>query len=125
MALEKVQLLVQPSGQTITAMFNPEEYTINKDNNFATQATGLTVQINNRSTGGTQGWWDFGDGTALEPFDPKLDIIKHAYAKPGTYNVKLTLENLLGEEADRTTPVMLDPDSAPRPEISGLAGFTR
>src|SRR5712664_2822296 len=57
--------------------------------NFATQATGLSVQFNNRSTGGTQGWWDFGDGTALEPFDPKLEIVNHAYSKPGTYNAKL------------------------------------
>jgi PKD repeat protein len=86
--------------------------------NFATQSTGLTVQFNNRSTGGTEGWWDFGDGTALEPFDPKLEIVNHAYAKPGTYSVKLTLTNLIGDEADRTAPVVLDADSLPRPEIA-------
>jgi hypothetical protein len=37
MPLEKVQLLVPSTGLKITAMFNPEEYTINKDNNFAAQ----------------------------------------------------------------------------------------
>jgi PKD repeat protein len=86
--------------------------------NFATQATGLAVEFNNRSTGGIQGWWDFGDGSALEPFDPKSDIVKHAYAKPGSYNVKLTLANLIGEESDRTAPVALDPGSLPKPEIA-------
>jgi PKD repeat protein len=85
--------------------------------NFATQATGLSVQFNNRSTGGTQGWWDFGDGTALEPFDPKLDIVKHTYAKPGTYTVKLSLENLLGDDSDRSAPVEIAADSVPSPVI--------
>ena len=37
-----------------------------------------------------QGWWDFGDGTALEPFDHKLDIVKHTYARAGDYSVRLT-----------------------------------
>jgi PKD repeat protein len=76
--------------------------------NFASQVDGLTVSFNNRSTGGVQGWWDFGDGAALEPFDPKIDIVKHTYAKPGAYSVKLTLHNLLGEDNDRTAQVMLD-----------------
>jgi PKD repeat protein len=79
--------------------------------NFATQVAGLTVQFNNRSTGGVQGWWDFGDGTALEPFDPKAENIKHVYPKAGTYQVKLTLQNLLGEEGDRTASVTLDADT--------------
>ena len=86
--------------------------------NFAAQANGLAVEINNRSTGGLQGWWDFGDGTALEPFDPKVDIVKHNYPKPGTYNVKLTLTNLIGEEADRTAAVSLDATAIPQPEIA-------
>ena len=37
MALEKVQIQVLHSGQVIKALYNPEEYTINKDNNFAVQ----------------------------------------------------------------------------------------
>jgi PKD repeat protein len=57
--------------------------------NFASQIDGLTVNFNNRSTGGVHGWWDFGDGTALEPFDPKVDVVKHTYAKPDSYKRSL------------------------------------
>lgn len=85
--------------------------------NFASQIDGLTVNFNNRSTGGVQGWWDFGDGTALEPFDPKVDVVKHTYARAGAYSVKLALQNLLGEENDRTAQVTLDPSAAAYPEI--------
>ncbi len=88
--------------------------------NFGSQVSGLTVQFNNRSAGGVQGWWDYGDGSALDPFDPKVDLVKHTYAKPGTYSVKLTLRNILGEENDRTAPVTLDPESAPKPEIAAF-----
>jgi len=34
--------------------------------------------FHNRSTGGTEGWWDFGDGSALEPFTPHQEV-HHAY----------------------------------------------
>ena len=89
--------------------------------NFAIQAAGLEVNFNNRSTGGVQGWWDFGDGAALEPFDPKLDNVKHVYAKPGTYSVKLSLQNLLGEESDRTSAVTIDAGGAVEgPEIASF-----
>jgi PKD repeat protein len=85
--------------------------------NFAVQVGGLVVEFNNRSTGAVQGWWDFGDGTALEPFDPKAETVKHTYAAPGTYSVKLSLQNLIGEESDRTTQVKLDGVSVSVPEI--------
>ena len=76
--------------------------------NFASQVDGLNVKFNNRSTGASQGWWDFGDGSALEPFDPKAEMVPHKYDKPGSYSVKLTLQNLIGDESDRTVPVNLD-----------------
>jgi hypothetical protein len=38
MALAKVQIMVEHTGEKFSALFNPEEYTINKDNNFASQA---------------------------------------------------------------------------------------
>jgi hypothetical protein len=38
MALVKAQILVEHTGEKINVLFNPEEYTINKDNNFASQA---------------------------------------------------------------------------------------
>ena len=37
MALAKAQITVEHTGQRLDVMFNPEEYTLNKDNNFASQ----------------------------------------------------------------------------------------
>lgn len=88
--------------------------------NFATMVNGLSVEVNNRSTGAVQGWWDFGDGSALEPFDPKAENVKHVFPKPGTYTVKLSLQNLLGEASDRSASVVLDADSVPRPEFESF-----
>ena len=61
--------------------------------NFAHQAQGLTVHFSNRSTGAVQGWWDFGDGSALEPFSPKQETVSHAYAKPGTYTATFSFQS--------------------------------
>jgi PKD repeat protein len=72
--------------------------------NFAVEADGLQVTLHNRSAGG-DGWWDFGDGAALEPATSATDTITHAYAKPGTYTVKLMLRNFIGDDADRTVQV--------------------
>ncbi len=38
MALAKVKITIESTGESFNALFNPEEYTINKDNNFASQA---------------------------------------------------------------------------------------
>jgi len=38
MGLAKIQIMVEHSGESFKVLFNPEEYTINKDNNFASQA---------------------------------------------------------------------------------------
>ena len=88
--------------------------------NFAYQAQGLNVTFNNRSTGAAQGWWDFGDGSALEAFDPAQDTLAHAYARPGNYTVKLSLANVLGDEAERSVAVAVDPGTAPQPAIAAL-----
>src|SRR5262245_39269650 len=46
MALEKVQITKLHNGDRITALYNPEEYTINKDNNFAAQGIpGLSAPL--------------------------------------------------------------------------------
>jgi len=37
MSLTKAQIIVEHTGEKISVMFNPEEYTLNKDNNFASQ----------------------------------------------------------------------------------------
>src|SRR5687768_3290485 len=65
--------------------------------NFGPQVQGLTVAFQNRSTGGSTGTWDFGDGSLMEPFSPNQETVTHTYTHPGTYNVKLSLRNILGE----------------------------
>lgn len=76
--------------------------------NFAAQAEGLSVNFQNRSQGGVEGWWDFGDGSALEPYAPDRDTVAHKYDKPGVYTVRLRLRNLLGDENERGVSVSVD-----------------
>ncbi|HXM09970.1 MAG TPA: LysM peptidoglycan-binding domain-containing protein [Terriglobales bacterium] len=46
MALERVNILNEQTGEKFVAMFNPEEYSLNKDNNYASQAIpGLTSPL--------------------------------------------------------------------------------
>lgn len=46
MALAKARITVEHSGRQFDVMFNPEEYSLNKDNNFASQAIpGLSSPI--------------------------------------------------------------------------------
>ena len=46
MALAKARITVEHTGQQIEVMFNPEEYSLNKDNNFASQSIpGLSSPI--------------------------------------------------------------------------------
>ncbi len=85
--------------------------------NFAVTTDGLTITCQNHASG-ESGWWDFGDGTPLEPFMPDAPVT-HAYAKPGSYSVKLTVRNFLAEENERSVPVEVTtggstPASAPQ-----------
>lgn len=44
--MQKVQIQLEHTQEKFTVLFNPEEYTINKDNNFATQAIpGLSAPL--------------------------------------------------------------------------------
>jgi PKD repeat protein len=85
--------------------------------NFQCQADGLKVTMQNKSTGGHEGWWDFGDGSALEAFVPTDAAITHAYAKPASYAVKLSLKNLVGEENERTVNVVVEQGGSSLPSI--------
>ncbi len=77
---------------------------------FSVKADGKSVSVQNRATG-QSGWWDFGDGSSLEPFEPEKDVV-HTFAKPGHYAVKLTVRNFLMEENDRSVPVDLTESTA-------------
>lgn len=46
MAMDRVNILNEGTGEKFVAMFNPEEYSLNKDNNYASQAIpGLTSPL--------------------------------------------------------------------------------
>src|SRR5438093_13377830 len=52
--------------------------------NFAVEQQSLAVTFHNRSNGG-EGWWDFGDGSPLEPVSPKQPRVTHSSANPRPY----------------------------------------
>lgn len=81
--------------------------------NFSYSLDGASATFNNLSTGGAQGWWDFGDGSALEPFAPSQAAITHRFPGPGNYTVKLALHNSIGEEVERSAPVKIDAANPP------------
>jgi PKD repeat protein len=83
--------------------------------NFQYEASGLKVTFQNKSTSAHEGWWDFGDGSALEPFDPDQATAVHTYPRAGNYTVKLSLKNLIGEENERDVAVVLDPTGTAAP----------
>jgi PKD repeat protein len=74
----------------------------------------LIVHFQNLSQAG-QGWWDFGDGSPLEPVLPDVSSVSHTYKQAGEYTAKMSLHNILGEENIRTVPVRLDPPLTNQP----------
>lgn len=90
--------------------------------NFSVSGTdGLKVTFANQAAGDT-GYWDFGDGSPLEPFVADRPV-EHVYAKPGSYTAKLIVHNFLMEENERTVPVDLSaataaPGQMPRVTVS-------
>lgn len=87
--------------------------------NFSVQTSGLQITLLNRSVGG-EGFWDFGDGSALEPAMESSETVTHTYAKPGQYTVKLTIHNFLGDENERTAPVVVKGEGDGAPAILSL-----
>ncbi len=77
--------------------------------NFQTETNNLKVVFHNRSSNGSHGWWDFGDGSALEPFQPNQESVTHTYAQPGSYTVKLSVSSLFGQNNDRSVSLVLNP----------------
>jgi PKD repeat protein len=108
-----VMMYVSPLIQTVVKPGKPVA-------NFGADVQGLTANFNNRSAGSTGGWWDFGDGSPLEPVTSKSQTISHAFPRPGNYNVKLTVRNLFGDESDRTIPVQIEQAQSVPPEILSL-----
>jgi PKD repeat protein len=92
-----------------TAAFNQVVKPAKPVANFKYDCTGSAVRFQNLSGTG-QGWWDFGDGSALEPVADR-PTVTHTYARPGDYTVKLSVQNILSDEAERSVTVHIDPTS--------------
>jgi PKD repeat protein len=88
--------------------------------NFAIDHDGMNVTFYNRSSGDSAGWWDFGDGSSLEPLNPNQESIAHTYLTPGNYVAKLSVRNLLGDANERTVNVQLDDPHPVPPAILSL-----
>jgi hypothetical protein len=88
--------------------------------NFSVERNGLSVTFTNQSSGGGEGWFDFGDGSALEPVSAKQTSVSHTYAIPDTYTAKLTWRNLLGDENERSVKVELEKPKVDPPQILAL-----
>src|SRR4029077_1416863 len=88
--------------------------------NFKVDTQGTTATFHNISTGATEGWWDFGDGSALEPVVAGQESIIHSYSNKGEFTAKLSVRNLLGDQDDRSTTVRLAEKNAETPTISSL-----
>jgi PKD repeat protein len=91
--------------------------------NFAVAADGLTITCLNHAAGNT-GWWDYGDGTPLDPFSADQPSIAHTYAKPGSYAVKLTVRNLTSDENYRTVNVEVTAAGKDSPVPPKIASFS-
>lgn len=89
--------------------------------NFTVAGTdGLKATFDNKAVG-QSGWWDFGDGTALEPFEVDKPTAEHVYPKPGKYSAKLIVRNFMLEEANRSIEVDLsNPPSTLPPTLKAM-----
>jgi len=90
--------------------------------NFAVSADGLTIACQNHASG-DNGWWDFGDGSPLEPFDSDQPTVSHTYARAGSYSVKLVVRNLTSNENDRSVSVDVKSTAKDAPAAPLIAGF--
>ncbi len=91
--------------------------------NFAASTDGLTLTCQNHASGDS-GWWDFGDGSPLEPFSPETPSVTHAYTKPGTYSVKLIVRNFTADENQRSVPVEVAEVGKDGPNAPSVSDFT-
>jgi hypothetical protein len=93
--------------------------------NFDARPDGLNVTFHNLSGGSKslEGWWDFGDGSALTPLTPDKDV-QHTYTRSGNYTAKLTVRTLLGETNDRSVTLQLDSGGATAVEQPHILSLT-
>jgi PKD repeat protein len=68
---------------------------------FTVSGSGLTIDFNNTSTGGSSYEWDFGDGNTSTVANPS-----HTYLSAGEYEVELIVTNACGTETIIQTVVI-------------------
>jgi len=109
------------AGTYATAVVNQVVKPTRPVANFSISTDGLTVSCRNHASGDS-GWWDFGDGTPLEPFAAEKPIA-HVYTKPGNFTIKLTVRNYFADENERSVPVEIATGvkDAPAPIVTGFA----
>lgn len=74
---------------------------------FTADVNARTVLVTDTSTGTPVKWsWDFGDGMIITNGQRTAE---HTYASPGTFAVKLTVENAFGVQSSASKFVTLDP----------------
>jgi len=81
--------------------------------NFRYEVSGMQATFQNLSSG-SDGFWDFGDGSPLEPITSPTQTVIHTFPKPGNYNVKLMVKNFIGDDSDRAVPVEIKPMEPPK-----------
>lgn len=89
--------------QETTAISKPaglqSKFTLSTD----TIAPGKRISTNNLSFGGSNWYWEFGDGTTSNAYD-----VSHIYTQPGNYTVTLTTANFTGCIATATKQVYVE-----------------
>lgn len=88
---------------------------------FGYEANGMTVLFTDISTGEPVSWiWDFGDGGASTERSPS-----HTYSKPGSYTVRLTVQNIYGQSATASKFVNPSLGDAPKADFQFQADGLR
>ncbi len=110
-------LITEPEATT-TIVVEPAT----PDASFDYEATGLTVNFTDTSTGGVTGWfWEFGDGATSNERDPD-----HTYAVSGSYTVRLGVSGR-GDEFPRSRAeqtLLVEPTPIPAPASPPVADFS-
>jgi len=80
----------------VYAAFTIDPTFLSMGNNAWTESQ--TIQCTNQSTGGSQSFWDFGDGQSSDMSHPS-----HNYAIPGNYTIVLVESNAICADTARLT----------------------
>ena len=106
--------------RTITVLYSPDssEIVVNTGGPYIKNTLKVSFNASN-SIGGTDFFWDFGDGT----FGSGVTT-SHTYPDPGNYTVKLTIRNEDGNISSATTFVNISESALAKDTPQGLDTMT-